>query len=70
MKDSVNGPTRQHHSMAVNLKLTPEPGGPPTTDVFEGPVSAASGNVYGPDGGSRPASAFLPGEKTMAGSNY
>lgn len=68
----MNGPMRQHYSLASEGKLTPEPGGAPTTDVFEGSRSAApQGCVYGPtDGKSTPASAYLPGEGTMNKSNY
>lgn len=65
-------PTRQHYSLASEGKLTPEPGGAPTTDVFEGsPSCAPNGCVYGPgDGESTPAGKYMPGPGTSNKSNY
>lgn len=54
----MKGPTRQHHSLAVDGKLTPEPGGAPTSDVFEGKGGAA-GNVFSSDGAEHPADDYV-----------
>lgn len=56
--------------MAVSGTPSPAPSGRPTTDVFEGGRSAATGSIHGPNGQTTPASAYLPGEGSSNKSNY
>jgi len=69
MKNGVNGPVRQHFSLATENALTPEPGGPPTSDAFEGP-GGGKGNVYGPTTEVKSVKTLVPGEGTSNKSNW
>ena len=55
----ASAPQTMHHRNATTGEGAPDPGGPPTSDVFEGP-SGGKGDVHVYDGTQFPAKQTQP----------